>query len=276
MLCRYSLGWLRLLHHCIALAANDPTLSHRVVSSAASVPELLRSLCGLLLVPAHIPSLYLPNLEKVLRELALFSRENGAAAIEALLRCEPRASEPINLIQNTFSTSSLTSSCSCSCSSSACELLYRVCRHRDEHALYRVGLLLGWLGEAARAGRAERCPPAYVACVARVVWAWRGDRDLPGMITDELFSSLYELIGGCGDNLALKRALDSVLCAFCYVKSELFPALLQRMGVLVPILSTDHGASISDDRSVVISSEGVALIKIRYHWRNLHETLRKR
>lgn len=51
-----------------------------------------------------------------------------------------------------------------------------------------------------------------------------------------------------GTGSALKQAIDSALCAFCYVRPMLFPLLLQRVRILVPNLATDHSASISDDR----------------------------
>ena len=51
-----------------------------------------------------------------------------------------------------------------------------------------------------------------------------------------------------GTGSALKQAIDSALCAFCYVRPSLFPLLLQRVQILVPNMATDHSASISDDR----------------------------
>ena len=51
-----------------------------------------------------------------------------------------------------------------------------------------------------------------------------------------------------GTGSALKQAIDSALCAFCYVRPLLFPLLLQRVHILVPNMATDHSASISDDR----------------------------
>lgn len=50
-----------------------------------------------------------------------------------------------------------------------------------------------------------------------------------------------------GTSSALKQAIDSALCAFCYVRPTLFPVLLQRVRILVPNKATDHSASISDD-----------------------------
>lgn len=68
------------------------------------------------------------------------------------------------------------------------------------------------------------------------------------MVTLDLFQSIYTLSTIVRSNTALKYSLDSLLCSLCYIKTELFPLLLQKMEVLVPNLSTDHGASISDDR----------------------------
>lgn len=53
---------------------------------------------------------------------------------------------------------------------------------------------------------------------------------------------------------ALKQAIDSVLCSFCFVKTSFFQSLLQKVEITVPALSTDQSAApISDDRK---ESEG--------------------
>lgn len=61
-------------------------------------------------------------------------------------------------------------------------------------------------------------------------------------------SALYRWTLSLETGSALKQAIDSALCAFCYVRPMLFPLLLQRVRILVPNLATDHSASISDDR----------------------------
>lgn len=81
-----SLGWLRLLHHCLSLPSQDSELATAVVSSTASVPGLLEACCGLLLIPAPSPSLFTPNLERVLLKLGLYNRELGLKQINTLLR----------------------------------------------------------------------------------------------------------------------------------------------------------------------------------------------
>lgn len=81
-----SLGWLRLLHHCLSLPSQDSELAAAVVTSTASVPGLLEACCGLLLIPAPSPSLFTPNLERVLLKLGLHNRELGLKQINTLLR----------------------------------------------------------------------------------------------------------------------------------------------------------------------------------------------
>lgn len=130
--CKYSLGWLRLLHHCFTLSNNEELEKH-VIASAAQVPNLLNTCCGLLLVPTHIPSLYLPNLEKVLCELSLYDRQNGLNVIRILLNSRLNGSDPINVVLNLVGGKILMNSAG---SQSACELLYQVCGHQVSKIIY--------------------------------------------------------------------------------------------------------------------------------------------
>lgn len=68
------------------------------------------------------------------------------------------------------------------------------------------------------------------------------------MITKELFQSIYNWTLVLENDEPLKKAIDAMLCSICCIKPEIFPLLLQNMGVLVPNMSTDVDASISDDR----------------------------
>lgn len=79
----YSLGWLRLLHQCLSVSTLNSNLAAEVLNSAASVEGLVEACCNLLLLPA--PSLFTPNLEKVLLQLGLHSRELGLHLISLLL-----------------------------------------------------------------------------------------------------------------------------------------------------------------------------------------------
>ncbi|KDR13250.1 hypothetical protein L798_12638, partial [Zootermopsis nevadensis] len=253
-LTKSSLGWLRLLHHCLSLPSQESELATAVITSTASVSGLLEACCGLLLIPAPSPSLFTPNLERVLLKLGLHNRELGLKQINTLLRNGAAAflqgSLPVG--QSSSSTSAVVDS--------VVELLYQLCTTQDEATKDRVNTLLSWLHETAgaavqymHAGSAEIWSPssAYVHSAAAILWAGHEsgvNYDLPGMVTTDLFSILYKWTLILPAHSALKKAIDTLLCSMCYIKPALFPTLLQRMGVLVPNLATHHSASISDDR----------------------------
>lgn len=84
-----SFGWLRLVHQCLLVSNLSSSLAHEVLDSAASVDGLIEACCSLLLLRPR--SLYTPNLERVLLQLGLHSRELGLQLINLLLnnRCTP-------------------------------------------------------------------------------------------------------------------------------------------------------------------------------------------
>lgn len=247
--CKFSLGWLRLLHHCFTLSTNED-LKKQVVASAAQRTDLLTTCCGLLLIPTHIPMLYLPNLERVLCDLSLHNKQSSLNAIKVLLESMPGINEP-----SSFNPGAGRLFLNSPGAQSACELLYEICNHQDSDTPYRVSAVLEWLlltaNQAINLRNTSNCNSAYILCVASILWSANQTEvtyDLSKMITLDLFNSVYTLCTIAESNTALKNSLDAVLCSFCYIKSDFFPLLLQKMGVLVPNLSTDHGASISDDR----------------------------
>ena len=77
--------------------------------------------------------------------------------------------------------------------------------------------------------------------------------DLQSLLTEELFNALYQWTLILETHSALKQAIDSALCALCFVRPYFFLLLLQRVQILVPNYATDRSASISDDRK---ESEG--------------------
>lgn len=249
--CKHSLGWLRLIHHCFTLPT-DRELSNQVIACASAVPRLLSTCCELLLVPSHVLPIYLPCLEKVLRELSLLNLENSNEAITILLNSRSSIVEPLNFADNTWQDRLLINA---NGYQSACELLYQICEHQDLRTYFRVKMMLDWLRsvalEAIETGNIQGCNPAYISSTASILWSANQNTvnyDLISMATIDLFDIVYKLKTIVENNIALKSSLDSLLCSLCYIRSELFPILLQRIGVLVPNLSTDHGASISDDR----------------------------
>ena len=123
--CRYTVGWLRLLHHCFTLSTNTE-MWNRMITHASEIQDLLSTCCGLLLIPTHIPALYQGNLERVLRELSLLSRENSLKTISMLLDSKPNVAIP-SVFFDMGSGKLLMNSSGCQ---AACELLYQICRHK--------------------------------------------------------------------------------------------------------------------------------------------------
>lgn len=80
----YSLGWLRLLHHCIAIPKNHVELRTSVVASAAALTGLLDACAGLLLIPTPAPPLLTTALENVLLHLGLHSQELGLKLMQVI------------------------------------------------------------------------------------------------------------------------------------------------------------------------------------------------
>lgn len=114
--------------------------------------------------------------------------------------------------------------------------------------------MLNWLkataDECLRTGNTRNCSPTYVSSIASILWFSKETEigyDLKELITLDLFDAIYDLKMKTANN-SLKYTLNCLLCSMCYIRSELFPLLLQKVGVLVPNLSTDRAASISDDR----------------------------
>lgn len=126
---------------------------------------------------------------------------------------------------------------------------------QDSHTSYRVKIILEWLESTATqailTNDINKCNGAYVSSIASILWSARQSQvqyDIKALITPELFNDVYELKNISQSNISLKYSLDSLLCSICYIRPEFYPVLLQKIGVLVPNFSTDHQASISDDR----------------------------
>ncbi|XP_066597963.1 baculoviral IAP repeat-containing protein 6 isoform X2 [Prorops nasuta] len=244
-LTKTSLGWLRLVHQCLSVSTLNFELATEVLNSAASVEGLVEACCNLLLLPA--PSLFTPNLERVLLQLGLHSRELGLRLINLLLNNRSAAFYQGTAATQEASTIQL-----------VVELLQQLCSVQDSSIEARMLAVLSWLHTSAIHAVADSdtdpnsvSPPAvYIHCISAIIWKAQQNLnyDLSLLLTDDMFNALYQWILILAPTSALKQAIDSALCAFCYVRPSLFPLLLQRVNILVPNLSTDLSASISDDR----------------------------
>ncbi len=75
-----SIGWLRLLHHCLMHCLE---VQEQVAMAAAPIPHLLTTCTALLMSTSA--SVYAPNIEAVLLEIALYSPEMGLGLIDLVL-----------------------------------------------------------------------------------------------------------------------------------------------------------------------------------------------
>ncbi|XP_048523189.1 baculoviral IAP repeat-containing protein 6, partial [Dendroctonus ponderosae] len=248
--CNLGSSGILLLHGCFMVAV-DPQLRRQIVESASLVPNFLNTCCSMLLVPSQMYPGELPYLESVLRELSLFSPENGMATIRNLLDNRLSIVEPMLTLAFRLQDKVIENIPG---SQSACELLYQILEHQDANTGHRVDMVLKWLkataDECLRTGNTRNCSPTYVSSIASILWFSKEAEigyDLKELITLDLFDAIYDLKMRTTNN-SLKYTLDCLLCSVCYIRSELFPLLLQKVGVLVPNLSTDRAASISDDR----------------------------
>ncbi|XP_034239276.1 baculoviral IAP repeat-containing protein 6 isoform X4 [Thrips palmi] len=258
-LTKTSLGWLRLLHHCLVVAKKISDLQESVVASAAGLTGLLDACAGLLLIPAPAPPLLTTALEHVLLRLGLHSRELGLKLMQDLLR------------------SSLHSQLSMSPpmgADSVVDLLFLLGTEQDEHSTARVETMLSWLQETASAAlepppgsskNVSCCTsdiPASAACihsVAAVLWRLHScgaGYDLSALFPPQLFNNIYHWTLLLPVKSGVKSALDAVLCSMCYIQPDLFPALLRTIGAVAPgnnvnqdtqTMDEDQGA-MTDDR----------------------------
>ncbi|XP_016842826.1 baculoviral IAP repeat-containing protein 6 isoform X2 [Nasonia vitripennis] len=257
-LTKTSLGWLRLVHQCLSVSTVNSNLTAQVLNSAASVDGIIESCCNLLLLPA--PSLFTPNLERVLLQLGLHSCELGLRLINLLLN-----NRTAPLLQGSVLSQETTTI------QMVVELLEQLCSAQDSNTKTRMSAVLNWLYTVAKSSASDNennssfgmtnlaTPPAvYIHCISTIIWKAAKlenlNYDLKELVTEDLFDALYQWTLILKTHSALKQAIDAVLCAFCCVKPEFFQLLLQRVQILVPNMSNEQaGASISDDRK---ESEG--------------------
>lgn len=234
-----SLGWLRILAQCFSVATfnttnNESDIAQLVISQAAEVTGFLEACCSLLSVASPNPNYSLSNLETVLLKLGLHNRDLGLRLIDNLLR-QPI---PQSLKQNNDAVS---------------DLLYILCTTQDSHTRDRIETMLNWIEDLYNNAERTGLEPisGHIKCLASVLWQAYATNlvpDLPNMITQNLFEALYKWTQILEADAPMKKGIDAMLCSICCIRPEMFTILLRRMGVLIPNLSKDMSASISDDR----------------------------
>uniref|UniRef100_A0A7N9CYR3 Dual E2 ubiquitin-conjugating enzyme/E3 ubiquitin-protein ligase BIRC6 n=1 Tax=Macaca fascicularis TaxID=9541 RepID=A0A7N9CYR3_MACFA len=256
-----SIGWLRLLHHCLTHISD---LEGMMASAAAPTANLLQTCAALLMSPYC--GMHSPNIEVVLVKIGLQSTRIGLKLIDILLRnCAASGSDPTDL-----NSPLLFGRLNGLSSDSTIDILYQLGTTQDPGTKDRIQALLKWVSDSARVAAMKRsgrmnymCPnsstieygllmpsPSHLHCVAAILWhsyELLVEYDLPALLDQELFELLFNWSMSLPCNMVLKKAVDSLLCSMCHVHPNYFSLLMGWMGITPPPVQCHHGLSMTDD-----------------------------
>ncbi|KAM6916345.1 dual E2 ubiquitin-conjugating enzyme/E3 ubiquitin-protein ligase BIRC6 isoform 2-T2 [Xenentodon cancila] len=244
-----SIGWLRLLHHCLTHVSD---LEAMMASAAAPTANLLQTCAALLMSPYC--GMHSPNIEAVLVKIGLQSTRIGLKLIDILLRnCAASGTDPANL-----NSPLLFGRLNGLSSDSTIDILYQLGTTQDSGTKDRIQALLQWVHDSSRVaaqkmsgpmGYTGACSssassreygllmpsPSHLHCVAAVLWhsyELPVDYDLPALLNRELFELLFNWSMSLPCNIVLKKAVDSLLCSICHVHPSYFSLLMSWMGIV--------------------------------------------
>ncbi|XP_061767077.1 baculoviral IAP repeat-containing protein 6 isoform X1 [Nerophis ophidion] len=253
-----SIGWLRLLHHCLTHVSD---LEPMMASAAAPTANLLQTCAALLMSPYC--GMHSPNIEAVLVKIGLQSTRIGLKLIDILLRnCAATGTDPSNL-----NSPLLFGRLNGLSSDSTIDILYQLGTTQDSGTKDRIQALLQWVHDSSRvaalkipmgyssSSRASSSAslreygllmpsPSHLHCVAAILWhsyELPVDYDLPTLLDAELFKLLYNWSMSLPCNIVLKKAVDSLLCSMCHIHPRYFSLLMSWMGIVsTPSASHSH------------------------------------
>ncbi|XP_034964150.2 baculoviral IAP repeat-containing protein 6 isoform X3 [Zootoca vivipara] len=256
-----SIGWLRLLHHCLTHISD---LEGMMASAAAPTANLLQTCAALLMSPYC--GMHSPNIEAVLVKIGLQSTRIGLKLIDILLRnCSASGSDPTDL-----NSPLLFGRLNGLSSDSTIDILYQLGTTQDPGTKDRIQALLKWVSDSARVAAMKKsgrinyiCPnsstreygllmpsPSHLHCVAAILWhsyELLVEYDLPALLNRELFESLFNWSMSLPCNMVLKKAVDSLLCSMCHIHPNYFSLLMGWMGITPPPVQLQHRLSMTDD-----------------------------
>ncbi|XP_050990219.1 baculoviral IAP repeat-containing protein 6 isoform X2 [Labeo rohita] len=244
-----SIGWLRLLHHCLTHVSD---LEAMMASAAAPTANLLQTCAALLMSPYC--GMHSPNIEAVLVKIGLQSTRIGLKLIDILLRnCAASGTDLANL-----NSPLLFGRLNGLSSDSTIDILYQLGTTQDPGTKDRIQALLQWVYDSSRVAALKQSSPlsyagasappsreygllmpspSHLHCVASVLWhsyELPVDYDLPGLLNRELFELLYSWSMSLPSNMVLKKAVDSLLCSMCHIHPSYFSLLMSWMGIVAP------------------------------------------
>uniref|UniRef100_A0A3Q2D0E3 Baculoviral IAP repeat containing 6 n=1 Tax=Cyprinodon variegatus TaxID=28743 RepID=A0A3Q2D0E3_CYPVA len=194
-----SIGWLRLLHHCLTHVGD---LEAMMASAAAPTANLLQTCAALLMSPYC--GMHSPNIEAVLVKIGLQSTRIGLKLIDILLRnCVASGTEPPNL-----NSPLLFGRLNGLSSDSTIDILYQLGTTQDPGTKDRL----------SSTGSTTRC--LWTTTFPLIVFA-----ALPSRL-------LYNWSMSLPCNLVLKKAVDSLLCSMCHIHPSYFTLLMSWMKIV--------------------------------------------
>ncbi|XP_036815670.1 baculoviral IAP repeat-containing protein 6 isoform X7 [Oncorhynchus mykiss] len=261
-----SIGWLRLLHHCLTHVSD---LEATMASAAAPTANLLQTCAALLMSPYC--GMHSPNIEAVLVKIGLQSTRIGLKLIDILLRnCAASGTDPTNL-----NSPLLFGRLNGLSSDSTIDILYQLGTIQDPGTKDRIQALLQWVHDSSLVAAHKRSgplgymrqsssssreyglvmpSPSHLHCVAAILWhsyELPVDYDLPVLLNGELFELLYNWSMSLPSNMVLKKAVDSLLCSMCHIHPSYFSLLMSWMGIVAPPTAAQsqaqHRLSMTDD-----------------------------
>ncbi|KAM4600039.1 dual E2 ubiquitin-conjugating enzyme/E3 ubiquitin-protein ligase BIRC6 isoform 3-T3 [Fundulus diaphanus] len=267
-----SIGWLRLLHHCLTHVGD---LEAMMASAAAPTANLLQTCAALLMSPYC--GMHSPNIEAVLVKIGLQSTRIGLKLIDILLRnCAASGTDPANL-----NSPLLFGRLNGLSSDSTIDILYQLGSTQDSGTKDRIQALLHWVYDSSRVAAHKMSPPtgystvgssssssssreygllmpspSHLHCVAAVLWhsfELPVDYDLPGLLNRELFELLYNWSMSLPCNIVLKKAVDSLLCSMCHIHPSYFTLLMSWMKI-VSVPTASH--SQAQQRRLAMTDDG--------------------
>ncbi|KAM9394840.1 dual E2 ubiquitin-conjugating enzyme/E3 ubiquitin-protein ligase BIRC6 isoform 31-T32 [Salvelinus alpinus] len=257
-----SIGWLRLLHHCLTHVSD---LEAMMASAAAPTANLLQTCAALLMSPYC--GMHSPNIEAVLVKIGLQSTRIGLKLIDILLRnCAASGTDPTNL-----NSPLLFGRLNGLSSDSTIDILYQLGTTQDPATKDRIHALLQWVHDSSLMAAHKRSgpvgyirqsssssreyglvmpSPSHLHCVAAILWhsyELPVNYDLPVLLNRELFELLYNWSMSLPCNMVLKKAVDSLLCSMCHIHPSYFSLLMSWMDIVAPPTAAQHRLSMTDD-----------------------------
>ncbi|KAG1667328.1 Baculoviral IAP repeat-containing protein 6 [Nymphon striatum] len=236
---RSSLGWLRLLHHCMTCHPQNEDF----ISAASSVQGLIESCCALLQTPALF--VYLSHIEKVLLMIGKYDDEMGLAIINILLK------HSCWTLQSDYAPQADRAAV-ISATDAIMNIMYTLCTSNASVVPQRVQALLTWLNDIIRSRSQSNThsgienpqqppildlqnsiSPGIIHCIAAILWQCH-EMNLSETLSDLLYPNFLRSLCKWSTgirNVQLRQAFDSVLCSVCYIKPEYFQLVLNSFGL---------------------------------------------